>query len=77
MPSKKKSKNKWFKKVRGSYLPANSQGWLTYIPFIAYLVVTFFATRRIHASLITRTYLVVAQWLFAALFMTWLAKQKS
>lgn len=30
----KNSKKKWFIKLRGSYLPDNLQGWLTYIPFV-------------------------------------------
>lgn len=36
MPNKRvvKSSNAWFMRVRGSYLPINSNGWLTYIPLI-------------------------------------------
>ena len=34
----KRHRNKWFIKVRGSYLPNNGKGWLTYIPYLAYLV---------------------------------------
>jgi uncharacterized membrane protein (GlpM family) len=77
MPSRKKSKNKWFKKVRGSYLPVNAQGWLTYLPFVGYLVATFFFTHRLTISGTIKVYLVVIQWLFATLLMTLIAQQKS
>ena len=39
----KARKGAWFVKVRGSYLPASWQGWLTYIPYI-FLVLIGFST---------------------------------
>ena len=77
MAAKKKSKDKWFKSVRGSYLPVNSRGWLTYLPFIAYLIATFFGTRSLSVAVIIKVYLVAVQWAFATVVMTWIAKQKS
>ena len=77
MASKKKSKNKWFKPVRGSYLPANSSGWLTYLPFIAFMLVTFFLTRKLNVSESAKVYLIAVQWAFVGFVMTWVAKQKS
>jgi hypothetical protein len=35
----KPRKGAWFVKVRSSYLPANWKGWLTYIPYIALIIV--------------------------------------
>ena len=77
MAKKKSKKNVWFTKVRGSYLPASVNGWLTYIPFAGYLVATAILTWRIDAADSTRIYLIVVQWAFAGLFMTLLAMTKS
>lgn len=75
--SKKKNKDIWFKPVRGSYIPANSKGWLTYIPFIAYLLSTFFITRDYEVSRLSKIYLIIVQWAFAAILMTMIAREKS
>jgi len=80
MPTKKKSvrsKDKWFKPVRGSYLPNNASGWLTYIPFIAFLIVTLVLTRRLDISQSAKVYFIAVQWVLAGFIMTSIAKQKS
>ena len=77
MKTKNKSKNKWFIKVRGSYLPASSQGWLTYIPFVTYLVLTLLYTHHFCSNMVGVIYLVLVQWLAAFCVMTLIAKQKS
>jgi hypothetical protein len=77
MAKSKKSKNKWFKSIRGSYLPISSKGWLTYLPFIAYLIVSFYLTWKLNAAVFARVYLVAVQWLLAGILMTLIAKQKS
>ena len=80
MPKKKKktnSKDKWFKPVRGSYLPNNTAGWLTYIPFVGYLLVSDIFTGKLDIQEWKKLYFIAVQWLFAALVMTMLAKRKS
>lgn len=67
----------WFKKKRGSYLPVSWQGWLTYIPFIAYLVSTVIAVNRNTHSASDFLYGIVPQWVAVAVIMTWVAKLKS
>jgi hypothetical protein len=74
--SKKKS-DKWFIKVRGSYLPNSWQGWLTYIPFTAFLVTVLVAAVRTQHSVSDVFYMVFPQWVAAAVVMTWIAKQRS
>ena len=40
--TKKHSKNQaWFKPLRGSYIPITWKGWLTYIPYVVYLYLTY------------------------------------
>ena len=77
MAKRETAKTKWFIKVRGSYLPATWQAWLSYIPFIAYLVGCIWWTKSQTSSTIFLVYLVVIQWLVAAGLMTWLAKRTS
>lgn len=73
---RKKSKA-WFIRVRGSYLPNNWKGWLTYIPYLAYLVgVLVFVLRR-HDSLWLAVFTLIPNWIAALVIMTWLAKAKS
>ena len=73
----KKTKKRWFRPVRGSYLPDATEGWLSYIPFVFYLLASFFVTKDLKLSLLVRIYLIAVQWAFAGLFMTWIAKHNS
>jgi hypothetical protein len=73
----KKKSDKWFIKVRGSYLPNSWQGWLTYIPFTAFLVTVLVAAVRTQHSVSDVFYMVFPQWVAAAVVMTWIAKQRS
>ncbi len=77
MATKKINKNKWFKPIRGSYLPASSQGWLTYIPFISYLAFSFILAWEVNVTLAVKIYLIATQWLLAGLFMSWVARNRS
>ena len=74
---KKQKKSKWFIKVRGSYLPNNGAGWLTYIPFIAYLlmvpVIAFNSTDNIPLVVL----ITVPNWVAAAVIMTYIASIRS
>lgn len=68
---------KWFIKVRGSYLPASWQGWLTYIPYLAYNIgVLVFAIRR-KDSVWLALFTVLPNWIAAAVTLTWVARRKS
>jgi hypothetical protein len=68
---------KWFIKKRGSYIPCSWQGWLTYIPFIAYLITSFVAANRQSNSVANILYDTIPQWVAAAVIMTWVAQRKS
>jgi hypothetical protein len=78
MSIKKKTKRqRWFSHVRGSYLPRDLQGWLTYIPFVGYLVISVVIANNLSASYIVKSYLIVVQWLLAGILLTNIAKNKS
>jgi hypothetical protein len=73
----KHQKNVWFTHVRGSYLPASWQGWLTYVPYVAYLIFTItIGWRDIHSRAVAVLY-VVPNWIAATGLMTWIAYHKS
>ena len=73
----KPRKGTWFVAVRGSYLPASWQGWLTYVPYIAYLVFTLIYGVRTTHGLGQTAMFVFPQWCAGAVIMSWLARQKS
>ena len=73
----KAKKGAWFVPVRGSYLPASPEGWLTYIPFTAYLVFTLIVGFRNTDTMSMAVLFVVPNWVAAAAVMTWLAARKS
>jgi hypothetical protein len=77
MATKKLKKDKWFISTRGSYLPNSNKGWLTYIPYFVYLLFSFILVWEVSAAEVVKVYLILVQWAFAGLFMTWLAKNKS
>lgn len=74
--TKVKSK-KWFIKVRGSYLPNSWQGWLLYIPFIAFLIAVVVSALRTQDSALHAFYMIFPQWVAAGVVMTWIASHKS
>ncbi len=72
-----RSKKKWFIKVRGSYLPNNTKGWLTYIPYTCYLVgVLVYVMKSDHDFWIS-LFIVVPNWVAAAAVMNWVASRTS
>jgi len=77
MKHQKLPKGKWFYKVRGSYLPGSWQGWLTYIPFVAYLIWPLIWTANQELSFTARVFIIFPQWITAGVVMTWLASYKS
>jgi hypothetical protein len=76
MPKKSK-KQKWFIPVRGSYLPNSWQGWLTYIPYTAYLLFALVYGCRDTNSTSQAILFIVPNWVVATSVMTWLAKRTS
>ncbi len=70
-------KGAWFVPLRGSYLPYSWQGWLTYIPFTAYLVYTLIVAFAYTGNNLKAVLWIVPNWVAAAVVMTWIAKQKS
>lgn len=82
MATHKKSKNRsskshaWFKPVRGSYLPVHWKGWLTYIPYIAYLYFSYALLVPNRPALETILFLV-PYWVAGVIVMHWIAKTKS
>lgn len=73
----KKHHKKWFKKLRGSYIPISWQGWLTYIPYVSFLVITFIAVNRSESSVSDVIFGIFPYWICAAIVMQWLAGCKS
>ncbi|MFZ1258602.1 MAG: hypothetical protein WAQ25_03975 [Candidatus Saccharimonas sp.] len=74
--AKKPNKHAWFKPVRGSYIPVHWKGWLTYIPYIAYLYGTYILLVPNRAPLDTLLFLV-PYWVAGVIVMHWVATQKS
>lgn len=73
----KPKKGAWFVPLRGSYLPASWQGWLLYVPYAYYLVITL-RTVSIDANSVSEVVIdLVPYWVAAIVVMTWIAKQKS
>jgi branched-subunit amino acid transport protein len=75
--AKKSKKLKWFIPVRGSYLPNSWQGWLTYIPFTAYLFFALIYGCRDTSSTTQAILFIAPNWIAAAGVMTWIAKRTS
>ncbi len=71
------AKGAWFYKVRGSYLPATWQGWLTYIPFIAFLLWSWFYGLASTDSVAQAFLLIFPTWIASAVVITWVASKKS
>lgn len=76
MPKKSNSKG-WFIPVRGSYLPNRWQGWLSYVPFTAFLVFAFVVGIQTTSSLSQAVLYIVPNWIAATVIMTWVARLKS
>lgn len=75
--ARKTKKDKWFIAVRGSYLPNNAMGWLTYLPFTAYLIFVLVYTWQNANSVAEAVLFMVPNWVAAAAVMTWIAKRTS
>jgi hypothetical protein len=76
-PKRKVKKGAWFIKVRGSYLPASPAGWLTYIPYVIYLLCTFIIGWQEAPTRGLAFLFIAPNWVVAAVIMTWVASAKS
>lgn len=73
----KKHKQKWFKKIRGSYIPCTPEGWLLYIPYALLLgCVYWYATIQFGYS-ISSFIIVPVGWTLVAAGMTYIASKFS
>jgi hypothetical protein len=75
--SKRRTSSQWFIKVRGSYLPNNKAGWLTYLPYVGYTLGGLVYVLSKHYDVVLSTLLLVPNWAAAAAVMTSIAKAKS
>ncbi len=73
----KKKAGKWFTKVRGSYLPSSAAGWLTYIPYTAYIFGVLTYVMHANYSFWNGFFIVLPNWIAAAVVMQWIASTKS
>lgn len=73
----KLKKGAWFYKTRGSYLPGTWQAWLTYIPFVAFLVWSLVWAINSNKTIPEASLIIFPGWIAAAVAMSWVAKQKS
>lgn len=67
----------WFIHIRGSYLPRSWEGWLTYLPFFAYLIIVLVYVLRQHHGFWAALLTALPNWVAATVIMTWIASQKS
>ena len=78
MTRTQKTKRKaWFIKVRGSYLPNNTAGWLTYIPYTAYLIGALVYVVSKHYDVWISLFILVPNWVAAAAVMHFVAAHTS
>ena len=73
----KKTHNVWFRKIRGSYLPSSQAGWLTYLPYVAYLIGVFVFVLQAHYNFWLAIFVIVPNWVAASAVLTWIAARKS
>ena len=75
----KHRKGAWFIRVRGSYLPCSWQGWLSYVPYVGYLIgALIILVNNLGGNnwpIIAVLYVPIA--VAAVVVMNWLASQKS
>ncbi len=66
----------WYAQLRGSYIPVSWQGWLTYIPYAAYLIYTVIVAFAYTGNTYKAMLWIVPNFVAAIVIMTWLAKRK-
>lgn len=73
----KTRKGAWFAPLRGSYIPVSWKGWLTYLPFVGYLVYSLIVAFAYTGNNWKAVLWIVPNWVAAAVIMTWVAKATS
>jgi len=73
----KARKGAWFVKVRGSYLPASRQGWLTYIPYVSFLCASMIYVNQTASTVIEIPIRILPYWVSTAIVMHWVASRNS
>lgn len=73
----KKHKQKWFKKIRGSYIPRTQEGWLLYIPYTLLLGLVYWYVMRNFGYTISAVIVIAAGWILVASGMTYIASKLS
>ena len=71
------ARDKWFYKVRGSYLPRSYQGWLLYIPYSFALIDGVLWAHQPGALVFDQVIKIALVWAVAGETMTLIAKAKS
>lgn len=72
------SKNKkWFTPVRGSYLPCSWQGWLLYVPYISWMVLTYLRIDTYTSNSVDTLIGIVPFWISASVVLHWIASRRS
>lgn len=74
---KKRRHQKWFVKVRWSYLPNSWQGWLTYVPMILFLALILILIHHQNRSWLSTVLLYAPYLVCTGVVMHWLAGHKS
>jgi hypothetical protein len=72
-----KNSKKWFKKVRSSYIPISWQGWLSYLPYVAFLVLTYLYIMYSFGYSVMSLLIIIPNWVAAVAVMSWVASKKS
>lgn len=76
-PAPKHRTGAWFVPLRWSYIPCAWQGWLTYFPFILYLMVSFIMVDRTSHTILDTLLGIIPYWVAGAAIMQWIASHKS
>jgi branched-subunit amino acid transport protein len=74
---KRAKKDRWFIPVRSSYLPNNWKGWLTYIPYTLYLVLSTAVIWNYVGHDFVAVLIIALSAVMAMVAMTWLARKTS
>lgn len=73
----RKNNNKWFKKVRGSYIPVATQGWLCYIPYVGFLILSYLYVMSTFGYSLLSLLIILPNWVAAAAVMSWFASKRA
>lgn len=72
-----KNRQKWFKKVRSSFIPISWQGWLCYVPYVAFLILSYLYVMYSFGYSLISLFIIIPNWVAAAVVMSWVASKRS